>query len=682
MLAEEAGDGTARESRSDSDPGSASPRKEGEIRDSSTFEASGKRTPQLHPNIRENKPQPASVIVLSFGSCTFRYGFAIDPTPRKIPSIVAFPRKREAVDRGDPPVRAPGFSLTTEESVRESAKQFDSIVAQIADDLDLNSRRIGGGKPIPWDVEVEILSEGRRNEDPAPYSASQESADCVLVGRDADRLLREGGRATGYDVVAPLWDGRLVFGHDASDALVRAALDELLRHVAKQLLPLRKSDGQSADALERKEQQAAGDSNDSGSAPRKNYADLHIALVVPDTSDRRDVAEIVEAIFRVDELKAGAVFIHQSSVACALGAGLATCSVVDIGHSGTTVACVEEGTVCGESRVHLEYGAYHMLTVFERFLCGKKSFQDAFKKIATDVNTDPNESQPNPAMAAAMEYDRRKIVIRTCEQVCGFKADENDRLAIAMVTAPSGHSLRVKCGAALRAIPAFGLITPELLQTAVRASRREILPAERSKYERNADDDNFLDDLFAEMRRSAAASAALPIGRFANEPGRPGFDPVAAPDASIVDAVIWSIGRAVRASPVVQQQPSRSPELHRRFLSAIVLSGGGASLDGIALTLENKIKDALTRKGNSVTDVTIIDGGKGKGDEELAAAAALLRDQSAAAGVGDDTDTASLPWKGCAVMVEADAIRDYWLYRDDWQLRHVRALRERVPFYW
>ncbi len=33
-------------------------------------------------------------------------------------------------------------------------------------------------------------------------------------------------------------------------------------------------------------------------------------------------------------------------------------------------------------------------------------------------------------------------------------------------------------------------------------------------------------------------------------------------------------------------------------------------------------------------------------------------------------------------MVEADAVKDYWVYKEDWDERNVRALRERVPFYW
>lgn len=86
--------------------------------------------------------------------------------------------------------------------------------------------------------------------------------------------------------------------------------------------------------------------------------------------------------------------------------------------------------------------------------------------------------------------------------------------------------------------------------------------------------------------------------------------------------------------------------------------------------------------GEVVYDVTIIDGGKGKGDEELAAAKAVLRDQKTTGGAADDTDTAILPWKGGAVMIEADAVQGFWVYKDEWDERSVRVMRERVPFYW
>ena len=136
----------------------------------------------------------------------------------------------------------------------------------------------------------------------------------------------------------------MVFGSGAADTLVRAAIDALLEYIASQLIkpnvPNGVANGTSTGTSEEKDKEKV-----------KEKPSIYIALVIPDTSDRRDVAEIVDAIFRVAKLSAAGVFIHQSSVSCALGAGLATCTVVDIGHSYTTIACVEDGSILADSRV-------------------------------------------------------------------------------------------------------------------------------------------------------------------------------------------------------------------------------------------------------------------------------------------------------------------------------------------
>lgn len=602
-----------------------------------------------HPDVRTAKATPSDVLVLAFGSHAFRYGSASDSTPVKLPSLVAFPRKSS---EAAPAIRPVWATATPSHDVAE----FDAQVENLVSALDMRSRRIGGGKPIPWDVEVEVVA--RASQDATAQLIQHiVERNAPVVGREADVLLRDEAAAARFDIVAPLWDGKLVFGAtSASDTLVRAALDELLSHVALQ--------------LDRKHANGHPPNGAAANGKKTNaFAFRHVAIVVPDTSDRRDVAEIVDAIFRVDQLRAAAVFVHQSSVSCALGAGLGTCAVVDIGHAATTVACVEEGTICADSRVHLTYGAHQMLQIFHRLLRNSPHFVE---QIADVLGSERDND-------ARYKYDFAKVAARTCEQICSFRTEENDRLLLAETKTPAGHTLRVKVGLALRTLPAHGLVKPAMLL----AASDKVITRKRTAHERNCDDDNYLEQLYSEIRRNATATAALPIGRFANQPDAPVDYQLIPTDASIVDAVIWAVGRAVKASTLVVQQPNRAPELHRRFLKSIVLSGGGASLEGIALALERHIKDALQQKGLVVSEVTVIDGGKGKGDEELAAANAILRDEKGAPAVlGDDTDTASLPWKGCAVMVEADAVKDYWLYKDDWLERNVRVLRERVPFYW
>jgi actin-related protein len=590
---------------------------------------------------RALKPPAKDVVVIAPGSHSVRYGFANASSPKKVRTIAAFPRRAGATS---PPVRAAGCNRTADVTAKDAphAGAFDAAVDDIAADAELHERRRGGGKPIPWDVQVEAV-----DVPPLPEDGAEEAGTAVVVGRGAERLLygAEAERRK-YDIVAPIADGRVAWDPQCSNSLVRAALDAVLRHIAVQLLG---DAGKGA---------VAG-----GGGARECLT--HVVLIVPDSSDRADVAEFVSALHRVDELRLAAVFVHHSSVSCALGAGLSTCAVVDIGYSTTTIACVEEGCVLGDSRLHLQYGSQPMVAAFERLV--RRS--GAFDHVVDEAGAG----------------DVRLLVARTCEQLCTFNAAENDTLSIVMARAPSsGKMYRVKCGAGVRSVPAYGLVHPKLFEAVTAMCGLPRTRIAKPVVNRNADEDNFLAGLFDDIKRSATVMAAVPFGVFANESpealrdGRSAVNPVL---ASLVDAIIWSVNRAVESSTLTQSDSHRGPELRRRYFNSVLLAGGGSSVDGIGLTLEGKIKRALVQRGVDAGDVTIIDGAKGRSDEELLAAAASVKSDGNA-GIDDDGDPACLPWKGGAVMVEADAVRDGWLFRDEWDSRGVRALRERVPFYW
>ena len=565
-----------------------------------------------HSNVRA---APKDVVVISYGSDALRYGRAVDTTPKKVSSLVAFRRKPTA---SGPATRPIWMTAQRDEGGFEVAKK------QIVDVLDMDSRRVGGGRPVPWDVEVEELEVDINGVKESSTLNSNSNNNDVLVGKDAHNALT-GDKNEEYDVVAPIWDGKLVFGSGAADTLVRAAIDALLEYIASQLIkpnvPNGVANGTSTGTSEEKDKEKV-----------KEKPSIYIALVIPDTSDRRDVAEIVDAIFRVAKLSAAGVFIHQSSVSCALGAGLATCTVVDIGHSSTTIACVEDGSILADSRVRLEYGAWQMHAVFRHLLHRPH--------LSTSITT------------------------RVLDLVCSLHIKDNDRLFLATV-----HGMRIKVGLALRTIPAHGLFYPNLLISAACIQ----LP-KREAHERHNADDNYLDGLHSALKRNATASAAVPIGTFANERGEADDEDCELnTNSPLVEAIVWAANNCSNIVPA------------SKYLSAVVLSGVGSSIDRIGMKLEEAIKEEARKRNVPVNNVTVIDGGKGKGDEELAAANAIL--QGAAADIpindaDDDTDTASLPWKGCAVMVEADAVKDYWVTRDEWLLRNVRVLRERVPFYW
>lgn len=635
----------------------------------------------LPASIREHKPSPKHVVVLAFGSFSIRYGFASDSTPKKLFPAVAFPR-REAI-RSDPsakPFCVPSKINRSDVDCEHAESNFDDVCDQIVSDLALGERRRGGGKPIPWKVEIEPILDQHWKDSTWLSDQSLWAFDNgdVVIGKNVLKLMRDAKRAEKYDIVFPIWDGKFNFECGAPISVIRRALDVLLDYIVKDLQHSRKDVAAKDDPSNSNKSDANSKTDSKASTPHEQFvqnnnrcATSFVTIVAPETSQRRDAAEMVDAAFRSSYFRCGAVFLHQSAVSCALGAGLATCAVVDIGHSATVVACVEDGIICGESRIHLTYGSHHIQKAFEHLLHKHCNFS----KIVIDDYEHANENT-----RPVLEDESGWIVQKVCEQACGFNVDENDSMGVTLVKAPSGRSLRVKLGVGLRAVPAYGLIYPSLLKhvTEMQATKDSI--PERGTFEKNSHDDNFVSDIFNDLRRSGIATSALPIGIFANDVGQVGEQTVNAKKASVVDAIVWSIVKAIEVKRPDSQ--TRTPDHYKRYLNAIVLAGGGARIDGIAQALEGRIKKGFQDAGINISDVTVIDGGKGKGDEELAAAAAVLKDVDGEGGLVDDTDTASLPWKGGAVMVEADALNDYWVYRNDWETRNVRALRERAPFYW
>ena len=131
-----------------------------------------------------------------------------------------------------------------------------------------------------------------------------------------------------FDAFALIWDGKLVFGSFATDTLIRATIIALFECILSQVIKPNVSNSVANGSI----------TGPSGGNDEEKFQEK------PSTSDRRDIAEILAAMFRVGKSSAAGLFIHQSSVSCALGAVVATYTVVDIGHYSTKIACVEDSS--------------------------------------------------------------------------------------------------------------------------------------------------------------------------------------------------------------------------------------------------------------------------------------------------------------------------------------------------
>ena len=83
--------------------------------------------------------------------------------------------------------------------------------------------------------------------------------------------------------------------------------------------------------------------------------DSHKAFVIiPDLFKRQTIKQYLDILLH--DLGFCAAMCHVDSVCTTFGAGIATACVVNIGHSTTSVCCVEDGISLSFTRVQLDYG--------------------------------------------------------------------------------------------------------------------------------------------------------------------------------------------------------------------------------------------------------------------------------------------------------------------------------------
>lgn len=435
--------------------------------------------------------------VVQLGSYQTRYGAPRDQAPKVMRTMVAFRRKvaRKEEKEKDEEDRM-GISADV---------QFDVTVRRIVADTKMEVRHRGGGKPVPWVVKVETLPTDDNDSAVDKPSDEDSKMETILVGQRAAEVEMNGD----YDVVCPLLSGRLN-RTDHTIGPIRAALWRLLEAAA-------------------------------------NGAKSMI-LIVPEESTRTDVIELVDAAFQVKSVQR--VFVHHTSAAAAFGAGLSSCVVIDVGHSGGYVVCVEDGSTIADTRVKLRYGGAHLLGALRRLV----------------------DEYGEKDMCEMSAMEKADMFVCMKEEMCDASAEENDSVAVANVTSRSGRRFRMRVGIGPRVTSVMGLFYPNLLLAA--------LPPKPDGFEVEADDDEtrWLESLVDDTARSAKAAAARPLGYFGASKG--GFMP-------LDEAISTSVIRATEG-----HGSEKKSEL-RRFLSAVLLVGGSVRVHNLSRALEQSIKDRI-----------------------------------------------------------------------------------------
>lgn len=88
--------------------------------------------------------------------------------------------------------------------------------------------------------------------------------------------------------------------------------------------------------------------------PRRNYHLYSVILIVPDLFPPADVRLLVQVLLQ--DLAFSQLIVQQESTAATFGAGMSSACVVHLGGQRASIACVDEGLLLQDTRVHLGYG--------------------------------------------------------------------------------------------------------------------------------------------------------------------------------------------------------------------------------------------------------------------------------------------------------------------------------------
>lgn len=98
----------------------------------------------------------------------------------------------------------------------------------------------------------------------------------------------------------------------------------------------------------------------------RDLANMKCLLVIPDLYEKAYVETWVSLL--LGNVAFGRVGIIQEAVAATFGSGSSCACVVDVGAHKTSIACVDEGMVIGDSRVRLDYGGDHVTLALTKLL--------------------------------------------------------------------------------------------------------------------------------------------------------------------------------------------------------------------------------------------------------------------------------------------------------------------------
>ncbi|EGD83569.1 hypothetical protein PTSG_04175 [Salpingoeca rosetta] len=421
---------------------------------------------------------------------------------------------------------------------------------------------------------------------------------------------------------------------------------------------------------------------------------MRAVVLVPDLASRAFVRSVVRVV--LDLLGFQSVLVHHDSVCATFGAGLPGACVVNLHARNTSVSCVQDGVVIGETRMQLPYGLFDVART-AGWLMERVYFHDQPSPISYRSVHDMesllrfNDDNLHFVLPEASQKPHTLTLRYPCEHTLKYHIV----LAQQVVFAPYGLFYPVLLGLDPTAATAYTVAngddpedavvddnrpnqstttanntssTPTGSTTPVPAGTGS--PPKRAKLSRRS----------TARSRSAANDVASPSTSTAATPQQPPPSRIRGRNSStsggggsgggVVTPVPVKGGVAAAPAPAhatpmlpldraVVQSILGVPSLGVRgkMWQAIILTGSGAKYRNFANTLQQRLFMVMSELKLAVDDIVVLDKAK-------------------------DIDPAHLTWKGGAILAQLQAADEMWVTQDVWQRLGTRALREVFPFEW
>ncbi|KAJ7890459.1 hypothetical protein B0H14DRAFT_2336137 [Mycena olivaceomarginata] len=598
----------------------------------------------------------AQIIVIHPGSRFLRIGKASDVFPVAVPNVVA--RKINPPSEAPAPTFVQGIYRPRGDAVPQqedssnaqdeyavkvtSDDPFDEKIAEVT--ISLRDRmRFYKLRVTPHAANVastfneqfqpEIIAE---HNDPYQLEWIKEGAD-VLVGEKALRLAdpKESGYAVRWPIRGSNFNTR---DYGSSVQSILSDIETVIQHTLQSKL---------------------------GVQPR-DYKDYSVVLVVPDLYERSYIREFANLLLVTMGFKQ--LCAQQESLAATYGAGLSNACVVDIGAVKTSVACVDEGLIIPDTRLNLSMGGDD-ITEFLYVLLERIHFPYRDINLARSYDWSVMEDLKARLSTLAegdVALNLYDFVVRQPfkpAEKYGLRAYDEIILAPMVLFEPRMVNFKQKQDG-LHPI-SHPDISDEILEhhgdqivtetSAMIISTQHLMPAIPMIKPPPARAGRSLHTLRM-VPKDAEGPAPIEIvqvdeeGKGTKTPAAPrhaggfGIDVCFEASKLPLDVAIFNSARAAGGDEKI-----------RKYLQAVLVIGGSASIPGMAHGLESRLQAIATPLVQDMEKVQIIPPPK-------------------------EVEPTVLAWKGAAVLGKMDGVSELWVTAADWSVLGLRGLKERCFF--